>query len=144
MDARLYEAVKKTYEDGYFVVSDSFEHGCYGIHCEAEFGPDGIGFFCFGMDAETFEGSVEDYVAYVGIKGICSDITDVLADPIANGLSLDEAIVILDGMKDVCGKEYESLLDGYIGKAIKDNDHYMDYLMNDSFFRDDEDAIEYE
>lgn len=71
------EVVKTGFDAGYFEITDADNNfGCDGLYCKT---PD-YGFYCLGGEAEGWEGTPEEYIAYVGWDNIYQSVATVLLD----------------------------------------------------------------
>lgn len=68
--------VRKGFEKQFFKITDQSGYGCDGLHCET---PDN-GFYCLPLDAETWEGTPEEYVEYLGTENVYTSVADTILD----------------------------------------------------------------
>ena len=68
--------VRKGFEKKYFRITDTDNYGCMGLHCETP----SNGFYCLPIDAETWEGTPEEYVKYLGIENVYTSVADTVLD----------------------------------------------------------------
>ena len=101
------DAVKYAYNQGYFKVSDKYNYGCMGIHCET-CGVTQNGFYCFDSEADCWEGTVEEYIAYYGVDNICKDIATTIVNFIEDSSFPEEAECYLIDMLNLCNEQDNS------------------------------------
>ena len=70
-------AVKEAYKRGYFKIVDANgKYGCYGLSCQTP----NNGFYCLPLDAESWEGTADEYVKFLGKENVYKCIADTICD----------------------------------------------------------------